>query len=235
MITGIVGKVGGGKSLLALAQMLEHMGHGGCVATNIDLDDDGCARYLWRRRRQLSRSQIVPLDLNKDIRFQKQIPRGTPLRNVRVFIDEAHLHYNADDHRELSAQFKDIKGFITQSRKARVDVCFITQAWDTLYMQFRKQALFLYKCRDFREINFPIFGKLPGMGLLWSKCCAATDQVLENGRTPLSKELFRCYSTTQVYDDTTAALFERMPQFVPRPNKISWLSSKFTKPKIICE
>lgn len=235
MITGIVGKVGGGKSLLALSQMLSHMADGGCIATNIELDMDGCAKWLWKRQRQVRSSQYVPLDLNEDIRFQNQIPRGVPLRNVKVFIDESHLFYNADDHRDLSSQYKDIKGFITQSRKVSVDVCFITQAWDTLYMQFRKQALFLYKCRDFREINFPIFGKLPGMGLLWSKCCASTDQVLENGRTPLSKELFRCYSTRQVYDDVTAALFEKMPLFQPQPNKVSWLRSRFTKPKIICD
>jgi len=231
MILGIVGKVGGGKSLLALTQMLDWFCQGGCVATNIELDLNAVARYCWSKGHRFDRSQYTLLDM-EDRRFQNQIMRGVKGSTVRVYIDEAHLFYSAEDFKQMDRAFDDVKRFVSQSRKVHVDIYLITQAWENLWGQFRRHAEFLYRCRDFRNVKFGIFGTLPSwlMALKWSKCDEATGQVLETGSTPITKKITDCYSTAQVYDPMMRELVQRMKQFEPVKAKVGWLKRTFGKP-----
>jgi hypothetical protein len=225
MIEGITGKVGGGKTLLALTKQLDHFMGGHCVATNIELDVDAVARYCWKRGKRFHERQYKFLDMRKDVLFHRQLFRGIESSHVHVYLDEAHLNFPAAEYRELRKQFLEIEAFVSQSRKMRVDMWLITQAWDNVWGQLRKQAQFIIECRDMRVISFPIFGKALGsaMGLSWTRRCAATNQTLESGRTPIARDVVSCYSTMQVYDDMMAELLRVLPEFQPFTSRVGFM------------
>lgn len=201
MITVITGKVGSGKSLLGLVQMVDLMGRGLCVISNYTLRLQNVDGYLRKyKRRPLGIEQCRFHDFEEEPQFQKKIPFGRMGFPVTVFIDEAQLYYNAAEASKLQAELKLMISFLTQSRKCAVDVVIITQHETTVWAQMRHQCLFGYRCRDMRVINLPIVGTLPGAGLKWSKFDTQSGETLTRGRTPLNRELFGLYDTSQMYD-----------------------------------
>ncbi|BCU78892.1 hypothetical protein llg_36070 [Luteolibacter sp. LG18] len=169
-------------------------------------------------------------------RFHDQIKRGCKGHVFSVYIDEAHLFYSAEDFKNMDKEFNDVKAFVSQSRKVHVDLYLITQAWENLWGQMRRHAEFVYKCRDYRNVSFGIFGTLPawaGFALNWARCDAATDMVMSTGKTPITRYVTDCYSTSQVYDPMMKALLERMPQYEPVFSKVGFLERMFRKPAII--
>jgi hypothetical protein len=224
MITGITGKVGGGKTLLALTMMLDHFIKGGTCCTNIELDVDAVARYCWVRGRRFHARQYVFLDLRRNALFHRQVIRGIEGWHVLVFIDEAHLKFPAAEYRELRKQFLEIEAFVSQSRKVRIDLYFITQAWSNVWNQLTKQALFIIECRDMRSMKLPLFGfALGGMlGLSWTKRDSATNVATESGRTKIARDVVQCYSTMQVYDDMMAELMEVLPECEPFVSRVGF-------------
>lgn len=133
MIEGIVGKVGGGKTLLALTKMLSHFMAGGCVCSNIELDVDAVARYCGKWGKRFHARQYVFLDMRKDALFHRNLVRGVEGWHVHMYIDEAHLKFPTAEYRALSKQFLEIEAFVSQSRKVRVDIGIITPAWDNVW------------------------------------------------------------------------------------------------------
>lgn len=207
MISVITGKIGGGKTLLALTQMLDHLAKGGCVISNVALHPDKVARHLLRTRgKKLLKDQLRHYDFEANPEFQGKIPWGIPSLPVLVVCDEAHLYYNAALAAKLTAQCMTLVSFLTQSRKASVDVVFITQDDKTLWTQFRNQALFGYRCRDMRSVNLPFVGKASFLGLNWVKFDVQSGEIMERGRTPLSPKLFGLYDTFQMYDSQMTEL-----------------------------
>lgn len=208
MIYTITGKIGGGKTLLALSRMVsDYWARGGCVVSNIAIDERALDSYL---RKKCGRRYVAGMyrrhDFEAEPDFQLAIPWGVPGCPVGVFVDEAQLYYNSTQSRALETRFLRLVSFLTQSRKANVDVYFITQHDTTLWAQFRHQALFGYKCRDMREISLPFVGKIGGLGLHWSKYDVISETVLETGKTPLSADLFGLYDTRQMYDSQMTGL-----------------------------
>lgn len=206
MMYMITGKVGGGKTLFALTQILDLLVRGCCVVTNIALEPLGVDAAMKKRGRRLVDGQIRPYDFEADPEFQGNIPWGVPGYPVAVFVDEAQLYYNAAQARTLESRLMRLISFLTQSRKASVDVWFITQHDTTIWAQFRHQCLFGYKCRDMRVVSLPFVGQIGGLGLAWVKYDMISGETMETGRTPLSKDLFACYNTRQMYDSQMAEL-----------------------------
>lgn len=232
MIEGIIGKVGSGKSLYALTDMLGHFCKGGYAASNIDLDRDQVARYCWRRGHRFRDDQYKLLDLQRNPLFHREIKRGTPALKGKIYIDEAHIVFPASEFRENKAAFFEIDRFCSQHRKFDVDIYFITQAWENLWGQIKRQATFIYSCRDFRVVSLPMVGTAFGsaMGLKWSRLDSATDIVLETGSTAIAKDVVACYSTKQVFDPMCAELMQSMPIYEPQRQSVSWFARKFSKP-----
>lgn len=228
MISVVTGKIGGGKTLLALAHLiLPHLAKGGCVVSNVALKHDQIARYLKKKHRAtLMRDQLRFYDFEAGPEFQGVIPWGIPGLPVLVVCDEAHLYYNAALASKLTAQCMKLVSFLTQSRKASVDVVFITQDDRTLWTQFRNQALFGYRCRDMRAVNLPFVGKASFLGLNWVKFDIQSGEIMERGRTPLSKHIFALYDTLQMYDSQMTEL-QKCAEI--------WDPSKVTEPHPINE
>lgn len=201
MISVITGKIGGGKSLFALTHAVEKLAKGGCVVSNLALDEIEVDQYLWANyRRRLSHGQIRYHDFEEEPEFHHKIPFGTPQLPVLVICDECQLYYNAAQASQLQAKYLKLVSFLTQSRKCSVDVVFVTQHDTTIWAQFRHQALFGYKCRDMRVVSLPFVGQLPMLGLSWVKYDMISGEIMERGRTPLSPRLFKLYDTRQMYD-----------------------------------
>jgi hypothetical protein len=200
MMYMITGKIGGGKTLFALTQILDLLCRGGCVVSNIALEPRGVDAAMRRRGRRLVEGQIREYDFESEPEFQGKIPWGVPGCPVSVFVDEAQLYYNATQARTLEARLMRLISFLTQSRKASVDVWFITQHDTTIWAQFRHQCLFGYKCRDMRAVSLPFIGRVGSLGLVWVKYDIISGETMESGKTPLSKTLFDCYNTRQMYD-----------------------------------
>ena len=232
MIEGITGKVGSGKSLLALTEMLGHFVRGGGAGSNIELNLDAVAAFCWKRGHRFRDRQFRFIDLRRDCLFHRQIDRGSGALNVKVYIDEAHLFFPAAEYRELRKQFLEVESFVSQSRKVGVDLYLITQAWENIWGQLRRQAQFIIECRDMRVIKFPLVGQALGqfLGLSWTRKDAQTDEALDTGRTQIARDVTSCYSTKQVYDDLMAELVDIMPEFHPVAEPVGWLRRTFTRP-----
>ena len=210
MLEMTIGKVGSGKSLLETVKALRKMARGGCVVTNIALNAEGVDAYLWRHfRRRLGKGQMRYHDFEEQPDFRRAIPRGSRDLTVSVVIDEAQLYYNAANDRQLKATLLDLVSYLTQSRKMGVDVCFVTQAPETIWGQFRYQCLFMNKCRDMRCLSVPLFGKIFS-GLKYTKVDIWSGQVLETHSTKLHPDLFACYDTAQMYDSKMRDIGESM-------------------------
>lgn len=220
MIYFVTGKIGGGKTLLMLTKILAHLGRGGCVVTNIALDEREIDLHLKRNHgRRLVDGQIRRHDFEAEPEFQGKVPFGVMGCPVWVVCDEAQLYYNQADSSTMSAKLKRLVSYLTQSRKCAVDVWFITQHDTTVWTQFRHQALFGYKCRDMRVVNLPFFGTISALGMCWAKYDIISGEIMERGRTPLSKALFKCYDTRQMYDSQMTELQKTAEIWNPPPKR----------------
>lgn len=234
MIEAITGKVGSGKSLKAVSDMAAHFVRGGCVCTNLELDRDAIARYCWKRGHRFRDAQYVELPMRADPVFHRHMRQASPSNklNVHVYIDEAHLFFPAAEYTRLRKEFLSVESFVSQSRRVRCDIWFITQAWDNVWGQLRKQALFEVACRDFRVIQLPLVGDALGsmMGLKWTRLDAATNTALETGGTKLNKEIFSLYNTHQPYNDEMAEIMRTMEVYEERRDRVGLLQRMFKKP-----
>lgn len=201
MITMITGKIGSGKSLMALVETMKQLGEGRCVVSNMHYNLEAVDAWLWRKnRRRLVRGQLRFHDFEAEPEFHNHIPFGQVGQPVTVFCDEAQLYYNQAEGTRLQSKLLRLVSFLTQSRKCKVDVWFITQYETTVWAQFRHQCLFGYRCRDMRAVSLPFVGQLPIAGLKWSKFDTQSGEIMFRGSTPLSKSLFDLYDTNQMYD-----------------------------------
>ena len=218
MITVITGKIGGGKSLLALTFMLAQFAKGGCVVSNFTLNEENLDRYLKKHhRRNLVEGMHQFHDFESEPEFQKSVPFGIPGLPVLVLVDEAQLYYNQAESARLQSRMMRLVSFLTQSRKCAVDVIFITQHDTTIWAQFRHQCLFGYKCRDMRAVSLPFIGQIASLGLCWVKYDILSGEIMERGRTPLSPELFGLYDTRQMYDSQMRDLQSSATVWQPVP------------------
>lgn len=236
MISVISGKVGGGKTLLALTLILRDLAKGQGVATNIALNPDAVNKHLKKRFgfHHFSSRQITYLDLNDDIDFRDRTQKGTLSHPFNIYLDEAHIFFNSKDSEKLKKSFFPLLCYITQSRKLHQNIFFITQAPETLVNQFRLQAEEGYKCIDLRKKSFPIVGKIEQLGLAYQAYDWASGQRLRGGRTPINALLTDCFDTTQFYDTQTSELASGLEVFEPisRVN-VAKAKYKFLKEKFL--
>lgn len=235
MISALTGKVGSGKSLKFVSDSAEHFAKGGAVCANIHFDLDAVAKYCWKRGHRFRDKQFKFLPMAEDPCFHRHMmqARGNDNLKVLVGIDEAHLFFPAAEYRNLRVEFLSVESFVSQSRRVNCDIVLITQAWDNIWTQLRKQALFEIRCRDFRVIQLPLFGDALGsfMGLSWTRFDTAANTPLDKGKTKLSKEIFGLYSTMQPYNEEMAELMRTMPVFEGGVDKVGWLEKIFRRPK----
>lgn len=234
MIEAITGKVGSGKTLKAVSDMAAQFVRGGCVCTNLLLDRDAIAKYCWKRGTRFRDAQYIELPMDSDPVFHRYMRQAAPTGklNIHVYIDEAHLFFPAAEYTRLRKEFLSVESFVSQSRRVRCDIWFITQAWDNVWGQLRKQALFEIACRDFRQVKLGIFGDALGsvMGLKWTRLDCASGTALESGGTKLSSEIFTLYNTHQPYNEEMAEIMRTMEVFGEENQSVGFFRRLFGKP-----
>lgn len=190
------GKIGGGKTYLAVCRMLAHLAKGGTVFTNVELKLDGVKRYLAKHHGvELEPDAIRILDESESWDFHKYLRAGSELNTLCV-IDEAHLWFNARDHAVTAATKRELITFLSQSRKLKVDVILIVQAAENLDAQFRRLAQEIWRMKDLQRFRVPLLG----IGYPWPHTLAfrldnGNFQVMEKKLLRRSQDIFEAYNT----------------------------------------
>jgi hypothetical protein len=151
----LVGKLGNGKTVLAVSRAIEYLRSGRPVATNIDLQPEKVLPATARYR--LTRLPDFPT--GSDL---WNLGRGNPdstneERNGLVILDEGVLLLNA---RAWNAKGRDeVIGWMVMSRKQGWDVIIIVQALSALDKQIRETVgEHVVSCRRLDRVKLPVVG-----------------------------------------------------------------------------
>jgi len=141
MIRFVTGTLGAGKTFHSVRLAMSHIAKGGTVVTNIDCNHIRFSRMIAMQYGVVMQAdQLRVFDPETTPQWEQEIPWGQAEGVVLVVIDEAHLFYNARDWKDTQERNKRLLSFLTQSRKAGVDVIWITQEGGNVDRQFRVLA-----------------------------------------------------------------------------------------------
>lgn len=196
MIAIYEGKIGGGKTYLAVCRILAHLAKGGTVFTNVELKLEGVKRYLANHHGlQLDPDAVRILDERESWDFHKYLKAGSDLNTLCV-IDEAHLWFNARDHAVTAATKRELITFLSQSRKLKVDVILIVQAAENLDAQFRRLAQEIWRMKDLQRFRVPLVGiRYPWPHTLAFRLDNGNFQIMEKKLLRRSQDIFDSYNT----------------------------------------
>lgn len=228
MIEVVTGRIGGGKTCMAIYRMCKYMASGGAVYTNIrlkgviesfdietrkpvfsfsrDAPIIGFLRSRYKWEYQEGQYNIICPD-DMEIGFQSVVPPGIPEKKVLVVIDEVNEWFDSLDRDKVRTDkaYRLTLRFLRQSRKVYIDVIFILQDFSTLNNRIRGLVGFVWVCRDmqyFNVVGVPM-GFIFKRYFVWYKYDGS-------GRFPQGKprwvvkdfELFGVYDTTEIFGDT---------------------------------
>lgn len=201
MVYGVVGKLGGGKSLSCVYLMLKALNRGDRVTSNIKLKDD----YLQKHRINASKYRYIddfadvdPWTLPKgDLRGS-----GGRLRSM-IVIDEAGEWLDSYSDARHKGQLSDVASWLRQSDKLGQDVFFIVQFENLLHTRLRSIVHRWLVCMDLQKLRIPVIN----FGLPWPLnsfviCTEFDGRSKEyNGRIwiPKSKQIFEAYDTAAFF------------------------------------
>jgi len=196
MIQFITGVVGAGKTLHAVRLLCTCLVEGRTVVTNVQLDVPRIINTLARRRGVLvDPVQVRYFDPEVTPEWESIIPWGDLSCPVTVVLDETHLFYNSRDWAKTAAQNKRLLDFLTQSRKAGVDVIWITQEGENVDKQFRVLAEWELALVSTAHLPLGWIGKLPFRMYVVKHVSAKSRAVIERNWFSYDKWLFGLYKT----------------------------------------
>lgn len=202
MIQIITGKLGAGKTLYSVMEMFDALCLGRTVVTNIAVEWEELVSLARRKRRvHLRPEQLVRLHPGDTPNWQKVIPWGTRQGPVEVFLDEIHLFYNARDWAKTNSESKGLLSFLTQSRKAGVNVTFIAQEASTVEKQFRVLAEWEKYIVSSDHMPLGILGKSPIKFFIIVQRDAQNNVVLKRFYRGYDRKYFRLYGSYTFLDD----------------------------------
>lgn len=195
MIEIFEGRLGGGKTYSAVERILLALSRGQTVYSNIKLYHGNIALYLEAVYGvELQPGQLNTLTYEEIPTFHKFCKWGTPDCPTLLVVDEVHIWFNA---RDWANAMREVLDFLTQSRKACLDIIFISQSADNIDKQFRRLIQYIWRFRDMSKFQ------VPALGIRWP-----LNQILQlgydgqDGRTKQfqrwafkDKKIFSCYET----------------------------------------
>ncbi len=232
MIRIVTGKLGAGKTLYSTMLICDVLSKGRVVFTNIDIQWDDMKKLAYRLNRvRLDDKQLIRHDCGQFPDWHEHVPFGTEAGFVEVFLDEIHLFFNARDWQKTGIQHKTLLSFLTQSRKARVNITFITQEITNVEKQFRSMAEWEEKIVPSSHMPLGIIKSFP------FKFFFVVYRDAENGNTVnkswrlYDKRFFKAYKSFQFLDSdmlqlsATATFVD--PLKLKKGNLLYWLFSPF--------
>lgn len=159
MITLVTGVIGGGKTTYAMRETLAHLAKGLYVFTNVDFVFAECRKYCRVHYGvEIQREQIQAFPEREGVtEWWDLVDWGVEGEAVLAVIDEAQNFWGSRDWQNTQDKHKAMLSFLTQSRKAGVDVMIITQDSGNVDKQFRVLAQQIVSCRNMANIKIPIF------------------------------------------------------------------------------
>jgi hypothetical protein len=213
MIQIVTGKLGAGKTLYSMTRIVDDLVKGKTVCTNIAVNWPAIVALARRKYRVvLDDSQLVVVDPRNDRNWHKQIPWGLGFDFVELYLDEIHLFFNARDWQETKKVAGDMVSFLSQSRKARVNITFIVQDENTLDAQFKMQAEWVLYIVNSDHLPFGILGALPVKFFIVCKRDAENGNTLSRTCKGYDKSYFGLYDSFSFLDDKMQTLSESRPR-----------------------
>ena len=210
----ITGKLGAGKSLLAVDRIRKYLEEGRRVATNLDLNVEN---LIDPARRDCKVLRVPDKPLLSDLEAMGQGCDSVDERRYGLLVlDELGVWLNARSWADKTRQ--GVIDWLVHSRKRRWDVLFLIQHPNALDKQIRESLMeYLVKCRRFDRIKLPVIswlGELLTFGL-WDgflpKIHLGVVTYPEAGspQSPLvvdrwfyrAHHLYAAYDTEQVFSD----------------------------------
>jgi hypothetical protein len=153
----VTGKLGSGKTLLAVSRIREYLREGRRVATNLNLrlekllPPSNRSAHVVRVSDKPTRSELEALGLGADVLDEE--------RYGVLVLDELGSWLNARTWADKERQ--GVIDWLIHSRKRRWDVVFIVQHVSMIDKQVREALLeYLVTCRRLDRIRVPLFGTL---------------------------------------------------------------------------
>lgn len=143
------GRIGGGKTYNCVRRALEYAANGGTVAGNLFMKVDKCVEYCRKIHGAVVQpDQFMTLTLDQLYFFHAHVPQGTKDCPTLVFVDEAQIPFGCNDYRKTDGELLE---FLTQSRRAFIDVIFVTQHADNINKMFRKLTSSYHVFKDMQK------------------------------------------------------------------------------------
>lgn len=142
----VTGVMGGGKSYLGAEVCLRAFEEGAVVHTNMALNEETIRERGW-----LERYVKLPAD---PAEWQTVLHAGEEGRENLLMVDEAALCFHVHDQQKKRSDNRDIFELLIWSRKAGLDVYFISQSAANLDAQLRRLTEIRIHCVAVRMIPF---------------------------------------------------------------------------------
>jgi zona occludens toxin (predicted ATPase) len=235
MIQIVTGKLGAGKTLYTVMMLFDALCSGRTVVTNIAVNWEEMVSLARRVKRVvLDPRQLIKIDPAADKNWHKHIPFGTDKGFVEVYLDEIHLFFNARDWAKTNTENKSLLSFLTQSRKARVNVTFIAQEITTIEKQFRVLAEWELFVVSSDHIPLGPIGKFPFKFFLLSQRDAQNGVLIKKSARFYDKRYFRLYGSFTFLDEEMNALADKAVKIPPYPlqrvSLLRWAFEGFSRP-----
>lgn len=222
----VTGKLGAGKSLLAVSKIREYAAAGRRVATNLDLRVENLLDPRKRRivdiRRIPDRPTVADLDalgLGCDQLDEK--------RTGLIVLDELATWMNSRTWGDKNRHA--LIDWLVHSRKKRWDVIFLIQHASALDKQVREMLMeYHVRCRRFDRVKLPVLswlGELVTFGLwdgflprvhlgvvVYTEGGSSQSPLVTDRWFYLGRDLYAAYDTEQVFSDSyDAGTFSYLP------------------------
>lgn len=183
MIEAVEGDLGAGKTLsTVMFRIAPQLAAGGMVFTNVEIIWEGMREAVMKEFGVIPvPEQLVFLSKEELCDFDEHIKWGNDKVKVLVVLDEIHLWFDQGMSRDFD---KRLMQFLTQSRKADVDLTYITQDVLNVSVPFRRLMLQTWRWLDLEAFTIPGWGPVI-KGWMIGVC------VYKNGKTVLRRKMMR--------------------------------------------
>jgi len=218
MIRYVTGTLGAGKTFHSTRLLIEHLTKGGVVVTNIECQYDKIQRLIAKRSKVwIERDQLRVFDPEVTPDWQTVIPWGEAEGQVLVVLDEAHLFYNSRDWATTATENKKLLSFLTQSRKAGVDVLWITQDSGNVDKQFRVLAEWELAIINVKHLPLGWLGMVPFKAYCVKHISSRGNFLVKKEWWLYNKYLFGTYKTSSMLNSSMREMASQVERCGFRP------------------
>lgn len=249
----VTGKLGNGKTLIAISKMLEKVNNGLPIATNVDLFHK---KFTGRNNKTLRYIRLPDKPTAFDLEcIGNANPTYDESKNGALVLDECGTWFNARNWNEKGRA--EINDWFLHARKLGWDVFFIVQDIEIVDSQARKSlAEHTVFCRRLDNLHIPFFGTIyklfTGKPLRLPRIHVGKVVYGHSQRDPMNDrwvyrgtDIFNYYDTKQCFSDSYPhGPYSVLPQwhiygrylkprgadFIMRLTKIIW--RKYSRPSI---